>query len=77
MGYAERKTATNVRLAEEAFYGTSHRVASLTLPDIADATRAKLYTGGQSEGSHRLASSYIRKAPSALRFPSSTDPSAL
>ena len=39
MGYAERKTATNVRLAEEAFYGSSHRVASLTLPDIADATR--------------------------------------
>jgi fibronectin type 3 domain-containing protein len=38
MGYAERKAATNVRLAEEAFYDTSERVAALSRPDIADAT---------------------------------------
>ena len=38
LGYAERRAATNVRLAEEAFYDGSERVASLALPDIAEAT---------------------------------------
>jgi hypothetical protein len=39
LGLEERRAATNVRLAEEAFYDTSERVASLSLPAIADATR--------------------------------------
>ncbi len=38
-GETERREATNVRLAEEAFYGQAKRVASLSLPAIADATR--------------------------------------
>jgi hypothetical protein len=39
MGLAERRAATNVRLAEEAFYREAERVAALSLPAIADATR--------------------------------------
>jgi hypothetical protein len=38
-GETERREATNVRLAEEAFYGQSKRVASLSLSAIADSTR--------------------------------------
>jgi hypothetical protein len=38
-GATERREATNVRLAEEAFYRQSQRVATLALPAIADATR--------------------------------------
>jgi hypothetical protein len=38
-GATERREATNVRLAEEAFYQQAQRVASLSLPAIADATR--------------------------------------
>jgi hypothetical protein len=38
-GAGERREATNVRLAEEAFYKAAERVASLRSPDIADATR--------------------------------------
>ena len=38
-GEMERREATNVRLAEEAFYGQAKRVASLSLPAIADITR--------------------------------------
>jgi hypothetical protein len=39
LGYQERRAATNVRLAEEAFYGQAQRVAQLSLTDIAEATR--------------------------------------
>jgi hypothetical protein len=39
LGYAERRAATNVRLAEEAFYDQAQRVAVLTLPAIAESTR--------------------------------------
>jgi hypothetical protein len=38
-GAGQRREATNVRLAEEAFYRQAQRVASLSLPAIADATR--------------------------------------
>ncbi len=39
LGAAERKTATNVRMAEEAFYDDAALVATLTLPEINEATR--------------------------------------
>ncbi len=39
MGSAARRTATNVRLAEEAFYQEAHLAAELSLPAIAEATR--------------------------------------
>ena len=39
LGLQERRAATNVRLAEETFYDQSERVASLSLPAIADATQ--------------------------------------
>jgi hypothetical protein len=39
LGLEERRAATNVRLAEEAFYRDSERVAALSLPAIADATQ--------------------------------------
>jgi hypothetical protein len=39
LGLEERRAATNVRLAEEAFYGASERVAALSLPAIDAATR--------------------------------------
>jgi hypothetical protein len=38
-GEAERREATNVRIAEEAFYAAAERVATLRSPDIAQATR--------------------------------------
>jgi hypothetical protein len=38
-GAGERREATNVRIAEEAFYAASERVATLRAPEIADATR--------------------------------------
>ena len=38
-GEAARREATNVRLAEEAFYAESRKVAVLSLPDIAEITR--------------------------------------
>jgi hypothetical protein len=38
-GAAARREATNVRLAEEAFYASSERVATLRAPEIAEATR--------------------------------------
>jgi hypothetical protein len=38
-GAAERRVATNERLAEEAFYGSSQKVATLTLSAIAESTR--------------------------------------
>jgi hypothetical protein len=37
-GEMERREATNVRMAEEAFYRQAKRVASLSLPAIAEAT---------------------------------------
>ena len=39
LGYAERRAATNVRLAEESFYDQAQRVAVLSLTDIAEGTR--------------------------------------
>jgi len=39
MGAAARRTATNVRMAEEAFYGNAGLVAGLSLAAIAEATR--------------------------------------
>jgi len=38
-GQAERRAATNVRVAEEAFYGLSRKIAVLSLSTIADLTR--------------------------------------
>jgi len=38
-GAAERRAATNVRLAEEQFYATATKVASLSLSAIAESTR--------------------------------------
>jgi hypothetical protein len=38
-GAAERRAATNVRLAEEGFYATSQKVATLSLSAIAESTR--------------------------------------
>ena len=38
LGYTERRAATNVRLAEEAFYDQAQRVAVLSLTDIAEGT---------------------------------------
>jgi hypothetical protein len=38
-GTAERRAATNVRLAEEQFYATAKKVASLSLSAIAESTR--------------------------------------
>lgn len=38
-GAAERRTATNQRLAEEAFYAAAQKVATLTLSAIAQSTR--------------------------------------
>lgn len=39
LGAAARREATNVRLAEEAFYRDAQRIAALSLPAIADSTR--------------------------------------
>ena len=39
LGASARREATNVRLAEEAFYRDSQRVAALSLPAIAESTR--------------------------------------
>ncbi len=39
LGAAARREATNVRLAEEAFYRDSQRIDSLSLSDIAESTR--------------------------------------
>lgn len=39
MGSTARRTATNVRLAEEAFYASAELAAGLSLPAIAEATR--------------------------------------
>ncbi len=39
MGQTARRTATNVRMAEEAFYQGAELAAGLSLPAIADATR--------------------------------------
>jgi hypothetical protein len=38
-GAAERRAATNTRLAEEAFYQTAGKIATLPLPEIAEHTR--------------------------------------
>ena len=38
LGAAARREATNVRLAEEAFYRDSQRIAALSLPAIAEST---------------------------------------
>jgi hypothetical protein len=38
-GTAERRAATNVRMAEEAFYATARKVATLSLTAIAESTR--------------------------------------
>ncbi|HEY1435346.1 MAG TPA: hypothetical protein VGG65_08220 [Thermoanaerobaculia bacterium] len=38
-GTAERRAATNVRMAEETFYGAASKIATLSLPDIAESTR--------------------------------------
>jgi hypothetical protein len=38
-GESERREATNVRIAQEAFYAAAERVATLRSPDIAEATR--------------------------------------
>lgn len=39
LGASARREATNVRLAEEAFYRDSQRIAALSLPAIAESTR--------------------------------------
>lgn len=38
-GASERRAATNARMAEEAFYQTSQRIAALSLPAISEHTR--------------------------------------
>ncbi len=42
LGQSERRAATNVRLAEEAFYRDSERVAALSLPAIAERDAGRL-----------------------------------
>ena len=39
LGASARREATNVRLAEEAFYRDAQRIAALSLPAIAESTR--------------------------------------
>ena len=77
LGYAERRAATNVRLAEEAFYRESERVASLALPDIADATHGAqlIYRDPlsslflQEDGPHPLAYAIVSTRRGGERSP--------
>jgi hypothetical protein len=72
-GATERREATNVRLAEETFYGSSERVASLHGPEMAEATRgASLvyrdplsFLFVQEDGPHPLATPSCRSAGTA------------
>jgi hypothetical protein len=77
LGLEDRRAATNVRLAEEAFYREAERVASLTLPAIADATRGAsvVYrdplTGLflQEDGPHPLAYAVVSVRSGGQRSP--------
>jgi hypothetical protein len=76
-GASERRAATNVRLAEEAFYGASERVATLRAPEIAEATRGAslLYRDPlsflfvQEDGPHPLAYAVVSVRRNGERSP--------
>ena len=77
LGSSERRAATNVRLAEEAFYRDSERVAALSLPAIADATRGAsvVYRDSlvglflQEDGPHPLAYAVVSVRRGGERSP--------
>jgi hypothetical protein len=77
LGLAERRAATNVRLAEEAFYRDSERVAGLSLPAIAEATRGAsiIYRDPlsslflQEDGPHPLAYAVVSVRSGGERSP--------
>ena len=76
-GATERREATNVRLAEETFYGSSERVASLHGPEMAEATRgASLvyrdplsFLFVQEDGPHPLAYAVVSVRRNGERSP--------
>jgi len=76
-GASERREATNVRLAEESFYGASERVASLRGPDIAEATRGAslvyrdplAFLFVQEDGPHPLAYAVVSVRKDGERSP--------
>ena len=77
LGMQERRAATNVRLAEEAFYDQAQRVATLSLPAIAEATHGAslVYrdplTGLflQEDGPHPLAYAVVSLRSGGQRSP--------
>ncbi len=77
LGLTERRAATNVRIAEEAFYRDSERVAALSLPAIADATRGAsvVYRDSlvglflQEDGPHPLAYAVVSVRGGGERSP--------
>ena len=77
LGREERRAATNVRLAEEAFYRVAEPVASLSLTEIADATQGAslVYrdpiTGLflQEDGPHPLAYAVVSVRSGGQRSP--------
>ena len=77
LGLQERRIATNVRVAEEMFYNQAQRVASLSLPAIAEATQGAsiVYRDPlenlflQEDGPHPLAYAVVSVRSGGQRSP--------